>query len=167
MEMFGNKIAALLKIRKIADYQFGKGQGEILFSDDVNIVFSKKTGRIRYIYLHKKLLATLNPKHGFFSLTLEGAKKRYKSDIGKRLWVQVSDEISYFVERGSDVFAKHVINVDEAIRPLEEVVLINGKKEVIAVGRSKLTGKEMKNFRKGVAVKVRKGRVKKKIKKEI
>ncbi|HDO42103.1 MAG TPA: pseudouridine synthase [Candidatus Bathyarchaeota archaeon] len=149
---------ALERIRKIADYQFGKGVGEKLFPKEVEIVRSKRTGKIKYIYFNGTLLATLNPLTGLFTLTIEGAKRVLAAMQPKRLWVQIRDEAVPFVERGSDVFVKHIINLDEEIRPGEEVIVIDGKGEVIAVGRAILSGIEMKAFKRGVAVKVRRGR---------
>lgn len=149
---------ALERIRKIADYQFGKGVGEKLFPKEVEIVRSKRTGRIKYVYLSGTLLATLNPITGLFTLTIEGAKRVLATMQPKRLWVQISDESVPFVERGNDVFVKHVTNLDEEIRPGEEVIVIDGKGEVVAVGRAMLSGMEMKAFKRGVAVKVRRGR---------
>ena len=66
-----------------------------------------------------------------------------------------------FIEEGSDVFAKHVVEANEEIRPMEEVIVLNSHNEVIAVGRAVLSGDEMLEFRKGVAVKVRRGRAEK------
>ncbi len=149
---------ALERIRKIADYQFGKGVGEKLFPKEVEIVRSKRTGRIKYIYLNGTLLATLNPMTGLFTMTIEGAKRVLAAMRFKHLWVQISDEAVPFVERGSDVFVKHITNLDEEIRPGEEVIVIDGKGEVVAVGRAMLSGIEMKAFKRGVAVKVRRGR---------
>jgi len=50
-----------------------------------------------------------------------------------------------------------VIDADEEIRPQEEVIVLNKDNEVLAVGRALLTGKEMKAFERGVAVRVRRG----------
>ncbi|MDH5689660.1 MAG: tRNA-guanine(15) transglycosylase, partial [Candidatus Bathyarchaeota archaeon] len=70
-----DQTAALRKIRSVADYQFGKGVGKILFPESVEIVRSKGTGRIRYVYLDGKRLVTLRPTNGLFSLSLEGARR--------------------------------------------------------------------------------------------
>ncbi len=73
-----------------------------------------------------------------------------------RLWVKVSDEAASFISGGRSVFAKHVIAADREIRPQEEVIVLNEDK-VIAVGKAVLTGREMTAFKRGVAVRVRKG----------
>jgi len=147
----------LQKIRSIADYQLGKGAGKALFPDSVHIVFSRRTGRIRHIYLGNKLLATLRPKDGMFSLTLAGAKRLMLGLKPSRLWVKVEKDAEPFVAKGKSVFAKHVVDADCEIRPQEEVVVIDENEEVLAVGKAVLTGKEMKAFKHGVAVKVRRG----------
>ena len=73
-----------------------------------------------------------------------------------RLWVKVSDEAASFISAGRSVFAKHVTAADREIRPQEEVIVLNEDK-VIAVGKAVLTGREMTAFKRGVAVRVRKG----------
>jgi len=46
---------------------------------------------------------------------------------------------------------------DPDIRPGEEVIVTDSKGKVIAVGRAALTGEEMKRFKIGQAVKIRRG----------
>jgi len=150
-------VGDLQKIRSIADYQFGKGVGKELFPDDVKILYSKGTGRIRYVYLGETRLATLRPTNGLFSLSITGAKRIMENVKPLRLWVMVGEEAALFVKKGRSVFAKHVSDADEEIRPMEEVIVISEGGEVLAVGKAILTGEEMKAFKKGVAVKVRRG----------
>ncbi len=147
----------LQRIRGVADYQFGKGMGEKLFPDNVEIIHSRRTGRIRQVYLDGESLATLRARDGLFSLTIMGAKKIWEGMEPRRYWVKISNETAPFIAQGKSVFAKHVVDVDEEIRPGEEVIVINEKDEIIAVGKAVLTGREMMAFKRGVAVKVRKG----------
>jgi len=147
----------LQRIRSVANYQFGKGVGEKLFPDNVEIIHSGRTGRIRQVYLDGECLATLRARDGLFSLTITGAKRIWAGMEPRRYWVKVSDEVASFIAKGKSVFAKHVVDADEEIRPGEEVIIINEKDEVIAVGRAVLTGREMMAFKRGVAVKVRRG----------
>ena len=153
----GDKPNALQKIRSIADYQFGRSVGKKLFPNNVEIVYSKRTGRIRHIYLGKKMLATLRPTNGLFALTITGAKRMIEHVKPKRLWVRIQEEAIPFVAKGKSVFAKHVVDADKEIRPQEEVIVIDDKDEVLAVGRAILTGEEMTAFKRGVAVRVRRG----------
>jgi predicted RNA-binding protein (TIGR00451 family) len=148
---------SLQRIRSIADYQFGKGVGRILFPNNARIVYSKRTGRIRHIFLEDKLLATLRPKDGFFSLTIEGAKRLLKKIELLRCKVKVNDEVAGFIAEGRNLFAKHVVDADNDIRPNEEVIILDSKGRLLAVGKAALTGREMKRFHTGVAVRTRKG----------
>jgi len=154
-----DKLTALRKIRSIANYQFGKDVGKQLFPDEVKIVYSKRTGKIRHIYLDEELLATLRPTNGLFSLAIKGAKRIMENVKKQRLWVKVTAEAESFIAKGKSVFAKHVVDADTEIHPQEEVIVINEKNQVLAVGRAVLTGKEMKAFKRGVAVRVRRGAV--------
>ena len=148
---------ALQKIRSIADYQFGRDAGCKLFPSEVRIVYSKNTGKIRHIHLGEELLATLRPTTGLFVLTIAGAKRITREVKPRRLWVKIQDDAEPFVSKGRSAFAKHVIDADTEIRPQEEVIVINRKNEVLAVGRALLSGKEMKEFSRGMAVRIRRG----------
>ena len=145
-----------MKIRSIADYQFGKGVGLKLFPKNVEILYSKRTGRIRYVCLDGKRLATLRPTDGFFSLSITGAK-RVAEMKSVKCFVTARDNVSEFIADGGDVFAAHVSKVNDEIRPRDEVIVVDDKGGVLAVGRAVLSGDEMKAFKKGVAVKVRHG----------
>jgi len=109
------------------------------------------------VYLGEKRLATLRPTDGLFSLTIIGAKRMMERVKPQRLWVRIQGEAEPFVVKGKSVFAKHVIDADGEIRPQEEVIVVNEKDEVLAVGRAMLSGREMKAFKRGVAVRVRRG----------
>lgn len=148
----------LERIRSVADYQFGKGVGVKLFPRNVEVQYSKRTGRIRYIYLNGKRLATLRPTDGLFSLSIEGAKRIVKnaSDSAK-CFVIVKNEVSEVIADGGDVFAAHVVKADRELRPKDEVIVLDENCKVLAVGRAILSGEEMESFKVGVAVKVRRG----------
>ena len=148
---------AFRRIRSVADYQFGKGVGAKLFPENVEIAYSKRTGRIRYIYLNGKRLATLRPTDGLFSLSIKGAKRIAENAGSAKCFVAVQDGISKFIAEGGDVFAVHVVKADYRIRPKDEVIIVDEGVRVLAVGRSVLSSEEIKSFKVGVAVKVRRG----------
>jgi len=74
-----------------------------------------------------------------------------------KCFVTVRSNVSKFIADGSDVFAAHVVKADDEIRPKDEVIALDETDKVLAVGRAVLSGKEMKTFKIGVAVKVRRG----------
>jgi len=148
---------ALRRIISVADYQLGKNVGRNLFPENVKIVRSKRTGRIRYVYLDGIRLATLRPTDGLFSLSIAGAKRIVENVDSAKCLVTVQDDVSKFIAEGGDVFAKHVAKADSDIRPKDEVIVVSEGGGVLAVGRAVLSGDEMEAFRSGVAVKVRRG----------
>jgi predicted RNA-binding protein (TIGR00451 family) len=147
----------LKRIRSVADYQFGKGVGAKLFPENVEIAYSKRTGRIRYIYLNGKRLATMRPTDGLFSLSIEGAKRIAENKKNAKCFVTVQNGVAKFISEGGDVFAAHVVKADDAIRPKDEVIVLDESGNVLGVGKAVLSGMEMCAFKCGVAVKVRRG----------
>ena len=146
----------LAKLRGIANYQFGKGLGEVLFPRRIEVVRSRRTRRIRHVYLNGKLIATLRPSDGLLALTIHGAKM-VASKSSRVPRVVVRSDIGPFVEVGRNVFAKHVVDAVESIRPQDEVIVSDASGKLVAVGRAAMSGGEMLSFKSGVAVRVRKG----------
>jgi uncharacterized protein with predicted RNA binding PUA domain len=153
----GSTDDALQRVRSVADYQFGKGVGEGLFPDGVEILFSKATGRIRYVNLNGERLATLRPTDGLLSLSVAAARLMVERLGFARCLVTVRSDVSEFVVDGGDVFAAHVVKVDDGVHAKDEVIVLDEGGRVAAVGRALLSGVEMYAFNTGVAVKVRHG----------
>jgi conserved protein with predicted RNA binding PUA domain len=148
---------SLAKVRSIADYQFGKGVGQQLFPENIEIQYSPRTGRIRYINLNGERLATLRPTDGLLSLSLKAAVFMAKNTPFAKCFVTVQNEVSKYVAAGGDVFAVHVVEVDAEVGAKDEVIAVDEDGQVLAVGRTILSSEEMKAFKIGVAVKVRHG----------
>ncbi|KXS42954.1 MAG: archaeosine tRNA-ribosyltransferase, partial [Methanolobus sp. T82-4] len=129
-------------MRCLADYQFGKGASGILVPEGTII----KGPFPKYqIFEGKKQLVTLIPQYGTLAVTIEGAERM----IGSGRYVV---EIDDFVPRGS-LLAPGVIKADPQIRPGDEV-FVRGKK-AICVGRAAMSGTEMQESGRGVAVDLR------------
>lgn len=148
---------ALRRVRSVADYQFGKDVGAQLFPDNVEIEYSKKTGRIRYVNLNGERLATLRPTDGLLCLSIKAAKFMAEKLRFAPCFVTVRSDVSEFVAAGGDVFAAHVVKADAAIHAKDEVIVLDEADNVLAVGRAVLSSAEMQAFKTGVAVKVRHG----------
>jgi len=147
----------LKRIRSVADYQFGKGVGAKIFPENAEIIYSKRTGRIRYIYLKGERLATLRPTDGLFSLSIKGAKRIAENAGSAKCFVTIQNGVSEFIAEGGDAFAAHIVKADDEIRSKGEVIVVDEAGKVLAVGRAVLSSGEMKSFKVGVAVKVRRG----------
>ena len=145
------------RVRSVADYQFGKDVGKKLFPDNIEIQFSPRTGRIRYINLNGERLATLRPTDGLLSLSVKAAKFIAEHVPEAKCFITVKKEVAQFIANGGDVFAVHVVKIDEEIRAKDEVIAIDEDGNVLAVGRTMLSSSEILAFKTGVAVKVRHG----------
>lgn len=71
--------------------------------------------------------------------------------------VSVIDGVEEFIRKGGNVFAKHVRKVDPELRPAEEVMVVDSKDRLLAVGKTFFSASEMLSFKIGIAVKVRHG----------
>jgi predicted RNA-binding protein (TIGR00451 family) len=131
--------------------------GPILFDRKTRIVCSRKTGRVRHIYRGKKLIATLRPTDGYLALTLEGARILLEKMKVAPNTVTVQSDVAEFITKGGDVFAKHIVSAADTIRPSDEVIVLNESGDLLGVGSALLSGNDMKYFRRGVAVRVRRG----------
>src|SRR5438874_2711209 len=118
---------------------------------------SANTHRIRHIYNNTELLATYRPKDGLLALSIPGGQALRGTFKSPRLRVEVVPGVEEFIKNGGNVFCKHVQHVDPELRPAEEVLVVDGRDRLLAVGRSFFNAEEMLSFKIGVAVKVRHG----------
>jgi 7-cyano-7-deazaguanine tRNA-ribosyltransferase len=150
-------LAQLRKLVGIGNYQFGHGVGHTLFSRKIRIECSRKTGRIRYVFADGRLIATLRPKDGYLALTTYGASIILAKVENPPNVVMVEADVSEAIQSGGDVFAKHVVKADPELRPADEAIVTDEKGSLLGVGRAILSGAEMVDFKRGVAVKLRRG----------
>ncbi len=156
---------ALRKVRAISDYQFGQSITDILFENEneINFKFSKNTGKIKHVYDKDKLILNLRPTNGFFTLSLFSAVKIIKSIPPLKLRAIVMNEISEFIRKGRNVFCKHVIDIDDSLRPSDEIIVVNQENEILAIGKLVIPVPYVRSFKTGIAIKVRKGTAKSKL----
>jgi uncharacterized protein with predicted RNA binding PUA domain len=71
--------------------------------------------------------------------------------------VVIRNDVAEFVAKGKNAFAQHVVDADPGIRAEDEVLVVNEAGDLIGTGPAMLSGGEMREFKYGVAVQVRKG----------
>jgi len=142
----------VVKLRHNIDALFGQGVSKHL-PKNIEISFSKRTGRIREVYHNQKLLCTLRIDGGL-AITPFFAQILMKSKKFKENCLEVDQESKPFVEDGRSVFCGHITWCGKNIRIQSEVPVLY-KNKVIAVGKAILSSEMMKEQRIGVAVKVR------------
>jgi len=144
-----------LRCRAVLDMQFGKGAGDILDSGKVNIVKSERTGKIRNVIIDGEHVLSMRASDGRFSLKLHGARLLMKALPSPSMRVKTEDEPAEFASKGNSVFAKFVVDCDPDIRPGDDVLVVNTKDELAAVGRALMNKEEMLSFKRGIAVRVK------------
>ncbi len=133
-------------IRSTADFQFGPGAGEVLVPENARL--TGKSYRQILCRVDREQICSFVADTGLLSLTLDGA--RLLAPLN-RYWVRL-DAPSV---KGGSIFAVGVREADVAIRPGDEVIILNDQGEVTAAGRSEMSGREMCELDRGRAVSVR------------
>ena len=142
----------ILKLSQTIDALFGTGISRYL-PKKIDFTLSKKTGRIRNVSHKEKLLCTLRIDGGL-AITPYFAQILSKSKKFKENCVEINKEAAPFVEEGRSVFCKHVIWCGKNVQIGSDTpILFDG--QVIAVGKAVLSSEMIKNFKRGVAVKIR------------
>ena len=141
-----------VKLKQTIDCLFGIGVSKYL-PKNIEIIFSKKTGRIRNVYHEGKLLCTLRIDGGL-AITPYFAQMLLESKKFKENCLEVSQDAAPFVEAGRSVFCKHVVWCGKTIKISADTPVIFEDK-VIAVGKAVLSSEMIKDFERGVAIKVR------------
>jgi uncharacterized protein with predicted RNA binding PUA domain len=166
-------IDAWEKVHRHVDAIFGAGVSDALPAD-IQFDFSRRTGRIKNFSIGGRLAVTLRTDGGL-ALTINGA--RYLLENSKPFLencVKPLPEAVPFVSEGRSLFCKHVEWCGSNIKVGSDVAVIDGTSggsgnddddgggissstKVVAVGTAMLHSRLMKEYRKGVAVKVRQG----------
>lgn len=145
------------RLSVMVDYLFGRGVSCALPKDNMRLVYSRRSGRVKLVFHRERLFATVKP-NGAMALSLYGAELLAKSPKFRENCVTVADETAEFVHGGKSVFCKFVTSAGENILPRSEVAVVDSKGSVLGVGMAVISGRFMKQFKSGVAVKIRAGR---------
>jgi conserved protein with predicted RNA binding PUA domain len=144
------------RLSLMVDYLFGRGVSRVLPKEGVKLVYSRRSGRVKLVFHEGRLLATVKP-NGSMALTVYGASLLYRSPRFRGSCVTVADEAAEFVHGGKSVFCKFVTRAGRNVLPKSEVAVVDRKGRILGVGTAVLNGKFIKQFRSGIAVKVRVG----------
>ncbi|MFW9813321.1 MAG: DUF5591 domain-containing protein [Candidatus Thorarchaeota archaeon] len=129
-----------------ADFQFGKGAGSLLVPEDAKL--KGKPYKLVLCHVDGEQVCSYIAENGNLSLTLEGGKRIASLN---RYWVRLDVK----TVKGGSIFAVGIQEADVAIRPGDEVIVVNNNGEVIGVGRSEMSGREMCELNRGRAVTLR------------
>ena len=139
------------KLKHTIDTLFGNGVSKNL-PKDIEIIISKRTGRIRNVNNNGDLLFTPRSDGGL-AITRYCAEIFLKNKKFRENCIEIDAESKPFVEQGRSVFCQHVISCGKNVRIGSDVPVLY-KNKVIGVGKAVLS-KMMMSQQRGVAVKIR------------
>lgn len=145
------------RVEAVANYQFGPGAADALLQGEIEFVKSKRTKKIRNVFVDREHILSMRARDGLFTLKLAGGKRLHEAFRTPKLRVVVDEESAPLNREGKNVFAKFVVECDDELRPLDEVLVVDEEDSLVAVGRALMNREEMLAFERGMAVKVREG----------
>ncbi|MCE2614465.1 MAG: queuine tRNA-ribosyltransferase [Nitrosopumilus sp. (ex Thoosa mismalolli)] len=142
----------VIKLKHTIDALFGVGMSKHL-PKNLDMTFSRKTGRIRTVSHEDKLLCTLRIDGGL-AISPYFAQILLKNKKFKENCVEINQDAAPFVQEGRSVFCKHVVWCGKNVKISSDTPVLF-KNKVIAVGRAILSKEMIDDFDRGVAIKVR------------
>jgi len=146
MEPVGYLVERNELFRSVLEFQFGREAADALMDGNTYAVGKFPYWKLIREEKGKVQLAMTTPERGMASLTLDGAA--ILAGLGMNV-VEVMD----FEMKGS-LFAVGVVDADPGIRIGDEAIAVCGG-EVRGVGVAMMCGREMRDLKRGVAVKIR------------
>jgi conserved protein with predicted RNA binding PUA domain len=141
-----------VKLEQSLDALFGTGSSKYL-PKDVDIVLSRKTGRIRTVSHKGKILCTLRI-NGSLAISIDFAQTLLQSKTFRENCIEINNDAAPFVMEGRSVFCKHVVWCGKNVRIGADTPILF-ENQVIAVGKAILSSEMISDFERGVAIKVR------------
>jgi uncharacterized protein with predicted RNA binding PUA domain len=142
----------ILKLKYTLDALFGNGVSKYL-PKNIEMTFSRKTGRIKTVTYEGKLLCTLRIDGGL-AISPYFAQILLKSKKFKENCLEINQDAAPFVEEGKSVFCKHVVWCGKNVQISSDTPVLY-KDKVIAVGKAVLSSEMISDFNIGMAVRVR------------
>jgi phosphoadenosine phosphosulfate reductase len=139
--------------------QFGPDTGEQVFTNDRPTVMNKVSALDSMFevvvdgYILGRLRFDIDRLDYTFLCSLEGGRR-----IGKhseRSWIRIYDGVLDYLKKGANLMLPGVSDQDPCVKVGDEVLVIDSEGAVVAVGRARMSGREMQEQEKGFAVKIR------------
>ncbi len=141
-------------LRAIASFQF-RGVGRKFIPENILIIRSPRTYRIRAILLEGKVIATIRASDYRLLLRIHGGIRLNNILEKPFLRVMVSNKYAQFIAEGGNVFAPHIVFMDPEIKPHDEVLVVDEDWNLLAVGKAILPGWIATLFSRGEVIRVR------------
>jgi predicted RNA-binding protein (TIGR00451 family) len=143
------------KFRALLIHQWGESAGKLADLEDLQIVLSKSTGKIRHCKSDGEILFTVVPTTGLLIPTYRGGQELLGVGLDDTYKVTMDSDVSEFVASGKSALAKFVKIADSSLKAGEEVLVLDEVQNLLGTGKALISGQEMIKFSRGVAVQIR------------
>jgi len=140
-----------LKLQQSLDALFGTGSSKYL-PKDIDVILSRKTGRIRTVSHKGKILCTLRI-NGSLAISIDFAQTLLQSKTFRENCIEINKDAAPFVMEGRSVFCKHVVWCGKNVRIAADTPILFENK-IIAVGKAILSSEMISDFNRGVQLKL-------------
>ena len=121
----------------------------------LDVTLSRKSGRLQSFGRDGKLFGVIRASDGITIPQMElNAILHHKIPYPQSRVVVADDAVPY-VEDGKSVFCKFVSEIDPNLRVGDEVLIVSGEDHLLSSGTLLLTPREVSQFAKGIAIRVR------------
>lgn len=122
--------------------------------DRLEFIYSRRTGRIRYVMLDGRLIATLRSDGGF-ALTLDGARLLLETNKVRENCIAIKNEVRDFIKSGRSIFCKHITFCGKNVDAASDVIILDEDGILLAVGKAILPYSMIILLERGAAARVR------------
>jgi 7-cyano-7-deazaguanine tRNA-ribosyltransferase len=100
----------MARARATADMQFGKGAADVLLDGSVELVASKKTGKLRNVLVDDEHVLSMRAQDGMYTLKSAGARRLHSAWDSPRLRVIVDEDAVPYARDGKSQFAQFIVS---------------------------------------------------------
>ena len=145
-------------VRQVIDRQFGDGCGKAALPEGKLVLMNKIPGldRMDEVVVEGEVVGTLRYDlgKGYVFVTRMGTARAIQS-VAEKGFVIASDDAVPFLLQGLNLLAPGVQGADAGIRAGDEVMVLNSERRAVCTGTARMSGEEMLEAERGMAVKAR------------
>jgi 7-cyano-7-deazaguanine tRNA-ribosyltransferase len=145
------------RVQAIADHQLGAPAGDALLAGALTFVRSPNNRRVRNVLADGRHVASLRAEDGLFSLRWAGAQRIHDRLAAPGMRIQVDTDAGPFVREGKNVIAKTVRDMDPALRPGDDAIVVDQQDALVGIAKVLLAPHEFKSVPRGIAARTTEG----------
>lgn len=138
----------------ILDYIYGRSAHNTINLEYVKLLISKRTAKVKQLFYDGKLFGTFRSNGSFASTPYTYYLMSKNRGFKQNTIVVKKDAITHIV-KGSSVFVQNVKQMGRNVSIASDVFVLKSNKDLISIGRSTISCKQIERFKSGLCVKSR------------